>query len=185
MPDPRIFAHPSLGLYIGMKWLQVSNLPFQPAGVASSNSRIFHALRSDQCWFDCLFDQSDAKYFSMYSIKFEFLYFSSGSHSSRHWFLMFLLYSKGLGCFNAVLFRLSCWTTWPWPEGTLNEWYSNELIQWVVLLEISCTPPASSLCCHCCATAPVVTIFWWQLIVRSAYISCVRLHPNILMRCMG
>lgn len=111
--------------------------------------------------------------------------FSSGSHSSRHWFLMFLLYSKGLGCFYAVLFRLSCWTTWPWPEGTLNEWYSNELIQWVVLLEISCTPPASSLCCHCCATAPVVTIFWWQLIVRSAYISCVRLHPNIFMRCMG
>lgn len=55
------------------------------------------------------------------------------------------LCSKCLVCFTAVLFSLCCRTTWLWPEGSLNAWCSNKLIQWVVMLEISRTTLASSL----------------------------------------
>lgn len=125
---------------------------------------------SVQCLFDCVFDQLDGIYFFMYLIKF---FFSSLENiTSRYWFLMFFLYSKCLACFNAVLFRLSCWTTWLWPEGSLSEWYSNKLIQWVVLLEINRTAIASSLVLSLLFKCPCGDDLLMELMVRLAYPWC-------------
>lgn len=113
----------------------------QSAGIARGNPKVFHTL----CWFVCFFSWMKIFFFT-YLTKLEFLFFFFFIKSCQQTlFSPIFLYSKCLACFTAVLFSLSCSTTWLWPEGSLNAWYSNKLIQWVVMLEISRTTLASSL----------------------------------------
>lgn len=115
---------------------------FQSVGVARGSCKVFYALCSLWCWFVCFI--SWMKYFFTYLTKLEFLTFFMQVISADTVF-SYLSVQQMSDLFYCCVFSLSCWTTCRWPEGSLHVWYSNKLIQWVVMLEISRATLASSL----------------------------------------
>lgn len=104
-------------------------------------------------------------------IRILFFFFST-SHISRHCFLISFCAAN---VWFVLLLCFSVYVVEPPGYGLKAVWMHGVVISWsngLWCLKSAVPPLLLPLCCHCCLATPVVMIFWWQLMVRSAYLWC-------------